>query len=152
MYLIILLYCNEAYCFDWTISLAEVITIVGATFAFAIALWQYSKAQKWKRTEFILSYYSTALNSFNVRRGMLMLDWNCIDIPLRKDEIPGKSNFWFTDKLFRSALRDHFTMPEGEGFSNEETVIRFVMDEFLEKLGSCYPFIKTGLIKKEDIS
>ena len=151
MFLFVQNYQNE-YCCDWTISLADSLTVIGAVIAFFIALHQYKKAQKWKRTEFILSYYSNILNSFNVKRGMRMLDWNRIGIPLEDGEIEGKNNFWFDDDLLRSSLRNHFEMRDTDGFSDKESIVRLVMDEFLEKLGACYPFIKTKLIKKEDIT
>jgi hypothetical protein len=131
--------------------LADTLTIIGAMVAFFIALHQYRKAQEWKRKEFILTFYSNALNNYNVKRGMRMLDWNRIDIPLQEGEIEGKNNFWFDDELLRSSLKNHFEMDASDGFSDEEAIVRLVMDEFFEKLGSCYPFIQAGLIKKEDV-
>lgn len=144
--------CFKEYCFDFSITLSELLTIVGAIVAFLVALNQYMKAQKWKRTEFVLSYYNEVLNSFNVKRGMKMLDWNSIDVPLLDGEIEGKSSFWFTDDLLQSALISHHDVNPEVGFSDEEVVIRFVMDDFFEKLGSFYPFIKTGLVKTNDVS
>lgn len=142
---------ETGYEWDLTISLAEVLTIAGAIVAFAIAIEQYRKSQKWRRTEFVLTYYETALNDFDAKRGTRMLDWNSVDILLKEGEIPGKTFFNFDDSLLRSALRNHSEMPDEDGFTDEEAVIRFIMDEFLDKLGLCYPFIKTGLLKKEDV-
>jgi hypothetical protein len=149
-----LLIINNCAFFDWSISLAESLTITGAIIAFIVALSQYNKAQKWKRTEFTLTYlsqYREILRDVNVRRGMLMLDWNRIEIPLQADEIKDKSNFLFTDDIFKRALRSHFGMSETDGFSKEETFIRLIMDEFLEKLGAFYPFIHSGFMKKDDM-
>jgi hypothetical protein len=143
--------CHGEYCCDWTISSAEILSILGAMIAFFVALHQYRKAQKWKRKEFMLAYYDKIFNNFNVKRGMVMLDWNRTEIPLQEKEIANKNSFWFDDELFRSALRVHFEMSAEEGFSDQESIIRLVIDEFLEKVGSYYPLIKANLIKKEDI-
>jgi hypothetical protein len=151
MFLLFVSQCFDGYCLDWTVPLKDVVACVGAIIAFFIALQQYRKSQIWKRKEFMLKYYDNFLNNINVKRGMLMLDWNRIEIPVQNGEIKGKNNFWFDDRLLGSALRIHFEMNEGEGFSDEECLIRLIMDEFLEKLGSYYPLIKAKLIKKEDI-
>lgn len=144
--------CFNQYCLDLSITLSESLTILGAVVAFIVALRQYMKAQRWKRTEFVLSYYNEVLNNFNVRRGMRMLDWNRFDIPVVEGEIEGKTKFLFDDNLLRSALVNHHDLNPMIDFSDEEVVVRLVMDDFFEKFGSFYPFIKTGLVKKEDIS
>lgn len=146
--------CPGEYCFDLSITLAEVLTILGAIIAFLVALCQYKKAQQWKRTEFKLTYmthYKEILKDFNVMRGLMMLDWNSIEIPLKEEEIGRRKKFWFDDEILRSALRIHLDLEENEGFSDVETVIRFSMDETLEKLGAFYPFFQEGNIKKDEV-
>jgi hypothetical protein len=152
--LLVLKNCHTEYCFDFTISFAELMAIIGAVIGFGVALYQYYRAQKWKKTEFLLSFisqYREMMRGFNTRRGSMMIDWNRIDIPLEEGEIEGKTKFWFTDELLRKALRIHLNMSESDGFTDEETIIRFAIDEFLEKLGTFYLYLRDGNMKKEDV-
>ena len=139
------------YCFNLSISLYEVLLLGGAFIGFCVALWQYKNAQKWKKTEFVRTYYKECLENFNFKRAMRMLDWNRIDIPLQTGEIENKEFFWFNDDILKRALKNHFEFSDEEGFSDEESVIRFVFDEYFEHLGDFYFFIKSKLITKQNI-
>ena len=74
-------FCSNNYCFDFTIKLSEFITIFCTAIAFIIALYQYRKSQKWKRSEFVYQLITDFKNDFNVRRGLLILDWNRVLFP-----------------------------------------------------------------------
>jgi len=154
--LLVISNCHGSYCWDWTISLGESLTFVVAIAALFFTLKQHLQARKWKKADFILSFYNNTYmspqRSYNVKRGELMLDWNRMDIPLQEGEIEGKRKFWFDDKLLRSSLKIHFDMKDTEGFSDEESIVRLVMDDFLGALGSCYSFIEKRLITKNDLS
>lgn len=149
--MILLLQNCESYCLDYTITLSDVLKISGAIIAFLVAFSQYKKSQKWKRAEFVYQLFKNFKDDLNVKRAMRMLDWNRIDIPLFENEIMNKKSFWFEDDLFYNALQYHLEMDTESGFSDEETVIRFIMDDFFEKLGMFNSYINKGLISKEDI-
>lgn len=134
-----------------SISLYEILFLSGAIIGFCVALWQYKNVQKWKKTEFVRAYYKECLENFNFKRAMRMLDWNIIDIPLQKGEIEHKGIIWFNDDMLKRALKDHSEFSYEEGFSDEESVIRFIFDEYFEHLGDFYFFIKSKLITKQNI-
>lgn len=145
-------YCNS-YCFDLTISLADTLKIVGAALAFGFTFYQYRKGQQWKRTEFIISLIKEFKENFNVTRATLMLDWNIVNIPLNEKEILklGKNELFFTDDLLKSSLRNHFKFKPGEGFSEEEFIVRLILDDFLDRLGQFNQFIDNKIIKPKDL-
>ena len=111
------------------------------------ALIEYARAQKWKKAEFLAKEVKEFFADENVKRALIMLDWNIIDINLFNGEIEGKSKFPFVDDMLESALKHH----NEALFSEEETVIRKTFDDFLFKLGMFQNYIDSKLISKKDI-
>jgi len=138
-------------CVCWTLSLFELITILGSVFAALFAYIQFKKSQDWKKCEFVLQFKRTELSSFNVRRAMLILDWNIVDVPLEKGEFGEAISFRFKDRDLISALRDHRAFCPGEGFTQSEFIIRKVFDEYFVKLCELNDFVDKGLIKLKHI-
>lgn len=50
--------------------------ILGAIMVFSIGLWQYAKAQRWKRREFIAAQVKEFESDKKIQLAMTMLDWN----------------------------------------------------------------------------
>ena len=151
MFNIFINFCSYDYCLDLTIKLSEFITIFCTIIAFIIALFQYRKTQKWKRSEFVYQLITDFKNDFNVRRGLLILDWNRVPLPLKDNEIKDEKFFLYDDEMLISALRFHLNKEEFEGFNQKDLIIRLILDDFFDKLGMFNIYIKKGLIKKNDI-
>ncbi|MEI6949619.1 hypothetical protein V9K67_20700 [Paraflavisolibacter sp. H34] len=120
--------------------------IVGAIGLFK-ALIEYTKAQRWKKAEFLAKEVKEFFADNDVQRALLMLDWSIVDIPLFENEIEDKKKFSFNDLMLVTALRHH----NETYFTDEETIIRQTFDEFLFKLGMFQNYIDSKLITKKDI-
>ncbi len=108
---------------------------------------QYSKAQKWKKAEFLAKEIKEFNNDLDVQNAFLMLDWNVIDITTSKSTVEGIEKFNFNDEIFEKSLKHHSETL----FTPEEAVIRLIMDSFLFKLGMFRNYIKSKLITAEDL-
>jgi hypothetical protein len=78
-----------------------------------------------------------------------MLDWSIINIPIFENDQNrgGIITFLFSDEMFIQALKHHSeTM-----FTDEETIIRQAVDEFLVKLSMFQSYIDSKLIKPKDL-
>ena len=111
-------------------------------------IYEYSKAQKWKKAEFISKEIKDFLSDLDIKRALIMLDWNSNELDLKTNEIPGKSKLYFDDNLIISALQTHLQSPV---FSDEEAVIKGIFDIFLDRLTMFDIYIETGLIRTKDI-
>lgn len=111
------------------------------------ALFEYTKAQKWKKAEFLAKEIKEFHADENVQRAFLMLDWNLVDIKLFDGEIDGKKQFAFNDTMFFNALKHH----DEANFTVEEAIIRQIFDDFLFKLGMFQSYIDSKLVTKTDV-
>ena len=109
---------------------------------------EYTKAQKWKKAEFVSKEIKEFYNDFEIKRAMILLDWNSNELDLRVNEIEGENKFYFTDDLIISALQTHKDSP---AFSDEEVVIKYVFDCLFDRLTMFDNYIETGLISIKDI-
>src|ERR1700730_12711986 len=64
--------------------------ILGAIGVFITGLWQYTKAQRWKRREFIATQVKQFEADKKIQLAMTMLDWNNRELYFPTD-IPDKS-------------------------------------------------------------
>ena len=111
-------------------------------------IYEYTQAQKWKKAEFVSKEIKEFYNDFDIKRAMVLLDWNSTELDLRANEIEGKSKFYFTDDLIISALQTHKDSAE---FTAKEAVIKSVFDSLFDKLTMFDNYIETGLISIKDI-
>jgi hypothetical protein len=136
--------------FDPSIKLSEVLQLVGAATAFAIALWQYVRAQSWKRAEFVANEVRAFVSDAAVVKVMTMLDWGSREIELgERGEDGNPKKTLVTYQLVSSALMTH---EEHGGFSGKEAAIRDCFDRFLEYLERFEAFIEAGLVRPRDFS
>jgi hypothetical protein len=63
-------------------ALLHGLTLVAGGVAFGCGLYQYSRAQAWKRYEFVAAEIRQFDSDPQVRNGMLMIDWGTRDIEL----------------------------------------------------------------------
>jgi hypothetical protein len=135
-------------CFDFTL-----IVQIGGFFIACITLWkgiyEYSKAQTWKKSEFVSKEIKEFQNDFDIKRAFILLDWNYNEIQLKENEIDGINKIEFDDALIFLAMVTH--KQEGYSSTEEIKVIKFVFDAFFDRLVLFNNYIKTGLIKVDDI-
>ena len=123
----------------------KILTDFVALLTLVKAIYEYVKAQKWKKAEFLAKEVKEFYANVDVQNALLMLDWNEIEIEIPIGE---QDSFVFNDKMFKSALIPHQIK---EDFTSEETKIRLTFDEFLFKFGMFQNYVDSGLIKSEDL-
>lgn len=128
-------------------NLFQDITLLLGLIGVIKALIEYRKAQSWKKAEFLAKEMKEFFADKNVQRALLILDWNVIDITLFEHEADNKTKFRFIDSMLERSLKHH----EEAIFSEEEAIIRQIMDNFLFKLGMFQNYIDSKLISKKDI-
>ena len=111
-------------------------------------IFEYTRAQKWKRAELIAKEMKEFLQDATIKRALLLLDWNANYIDLRPEENNGEKQMHFTDKLITSALRTH---RECNRFTPEEVIIKGIFDGFLDRLGYFNNYISAGLITANEV-
>lgn len=144
----------------------DIVKLTGASVAFGVGLWQYRRAQAWKRMEFLAQQVEKFRADPMVKRVFLMLDWSerWIDFGLDSDfstfEIGEKTlppeklpkaegKHRITYKIVESALTPH--QARSSGFTPVETAIRDHFDVFLDYLSHFETFIQAGLVKPKEI-
>lgn len=110
-------------------------------------IFEYSKAQKWKKAELIFKEVKEFFNDFDIKRALIILDWKESEIELKANEIPGKIKLLFDEKLILSSLRTH---KESNGYSKEEA-IKGILDNFFDRLTMFDIYIEVGLFKAKDL-
>ena len=136
----------ESWTFD---DIAKLLTLIFGGLGLVKALFEYTKAQKWKKAEFLAKEVKDFYADKSVQRALLMLDWNIIPIPLFDSEVKSNNEktFNFDDDIFENALKHH----NETTFSDNETIVRKTMDEFLVKFSMFQNYIDSRLIKTSDL-
>lgn len=112
---------------------------------FLKAIWEYTKAQKWKKLEFVANQMKEFNNDSDVKKAMQMLDYTNRNIVLDGE------NIVITDELLESALFPDLAGKNGNGFTLQEAQIRDIFDHFFDKLSTINQYISSGLITVEDV-
>lgn len=63
----------------------KILALLGASIAFCVGLFQYRKAQRWKRAEFLANEMKDFLANPRVEKALLLIDWTWRTIHLRED-------------------------------------------------------------------
>ena len=133
---------------EW-ISLAGVLA---ACAAFASGLWQYAKAQRWKRAEFVAAEIKAFESDELVAKALLMLDYNRRRINLLPESYesePANRVVSVNDADLTSALVHHSL--RRPGFTPKEVVIRDCFDRLLDRLERFESYIEAGLISAKEL-
>jgi hypothetical protein len=134
----------------WTFdNIVTILTLIIGVIGLTKALVEYTRAQKWKKAEFLAKEVKDFYADKSVQRALLMLDWNIISIPLFDSEMKSNNQktFDFDDEIFEKALKHH----NETTFVENETIVRKTMDDFLVKLSMFQNYIDSGLIKTKDL-
>jgi len=126
-------------------TLLHGLALVAGGVAFGCGLYQYSRAQAWKRHEFV----ATEIRQFDAepqaRNAMLMIDWGTRDIELfpSHPDYPSRYSL-ITRPVLYTALTTHDKI--GRPFTPAEAAIRDCFDSFFAGLDRFEQFIQAGLV------
>jgi hypothetical protein len=110
---------------------------------------EYTKAQSWKKAEFISKEVKEFYSDINVQRALKFLDWDSGKIDLKENEIAGKNLMYFNNKDLIKSLRNH---NDGDtNFTYEEEKIREIIDALLDKLSLFQHFIDGKVFAPKDL-
>jgi hypothetical protein len=124
--------------------------LVGAAIAFVVGLWQYRRAQKWKRAEWVAQEMKALFSEPLVQAALMMVDWGARTVQLfpTRDKVEDRSVF-ITDDDVAGALMPHDERPDG--FSPLEAEIRAAFDIWLDGLERFNAYVATGLVTLADL-
>jgi hypothetical protein len=122
--------------------------ILGAFVIFLVGLYQYTRAQTWKRREFIASQMKDFEADKGIRATMKMLDWHDRHITFPSDIGDNPVVIRVDELLLCSALLPHDNAGQ---YSADEAVIRDSFDRFLDMLVRLFTFVKARLISTEEL-
>jgi len=127
----------------------QTLTMAGGVIVFAVGIYQYWRAQQWKRSEFIASEIKAMRGDPSAQTMMQMLDWDGRRADLFPLKAQGRWVLEKHDELVRALRID--TTGEGsdrkeEEFSSKEGRIRDVADTFLEHLDRFGHFVEMELV------
>lgn len=136
------------YVFDPEITV-EITALLLSFFVFIKGIKEYRKAQKWKKLEFVSKEIKEFFNEPEIKRAMLLLDWNSnsFDVYIAKEKQEMALNF--TDKDILGALMTH---EERFAFTEKEVILKRIFDAFFEHLTMFENYIETGLIETKDLA
>ena len=120
-----------------------------ANFATAVALgftiWQYHREQKTKRRDEAINILNKYHDSEKMQIALNILD----DYTIESQKDWKKSTDYYHKKNLATILRNH---DDGNGIDDKgEIAVRSSFDVFLDFVGSLYPYLSAGVIKKDDI-
>jgi hypothetical protein len=132
----------------------ELLKIILPTAAFALALYQYIQAQRWKRLEFTAAEIAKFRADPSIKKVLLLLDWPLR--PMTLDSAQGlldpptlPSGAPLTNvALLHKALALDIDCPT---FTRYEAALRDHFDVFLDFLCHFENCLKSGLIKQSEI-
>jgi hypothetical protein len=121
------------------------LALVAGAVAFACGLYQYSKAQAWKRHEFVAAEVRQFDSDPLARSAMLMIDWGTRNIALFPSHPDYSARFVLvTRPLLHTALVTHDKI--GRVYTPDEAAIRDCFDSFFSGLERFEQFIRAGLV------
>lgn len=130
-------------------EILNAITIVGAGVAFFVGLFQYRKAQRWKKSEWVAQEMQSFFGDHTVNCALKMLDWGNRSIELYPHRESEKDRFVFVDDHF---LADALSWHKKHGpFTDVQIILRDVFDHFLDRLERINSFVETKLISIDDL-
>ena len=139
----------------------KALALLGASIAFGVGLFQYKKAQRWKRAEFLANEMKDIFANPRVQRALLLIDWGCRRIQLLEDRSADEAQVTVNRQMQTMGLRPHilldrtgsdsetFVVDESssrEGFTEAQAAIRDCYDAFFDGLERLASYSKTGLI------
>ena len=136
-------------------NMLTLITVVIGLGTLIKAIVEYSKAQAWKRAEFLAGVMKEFVNDPNVRLAKVMIDWISRDVELfPENKKKEDKRVWVNDEILIEALTPENWKGTNEnpiGYEEHEAKIRDIFDTFFEKLATISHYLETKLITKQDL-
>jgi hypothetical protein len=126
------------------------VPIAIATATFAIGLYQYIKAQHWKRCEFVAKEIKDFENNPLVRRAMFMLDFREGQFTPEKTFSTEGVAIRFDTQMLTKAVISHELRPEYQ-LTPEEIQVRLAFCDFFEGLERFNYFLDMNLVSKKNL-
>ena len=131
-------------------SFVESATLFLTVVTFTVGLFQYYRAQVWKKQEFVANEIRQFNEDALSRNAMLMLDWGSRPILLFPWLPQGETQFAVVDRpTLHTALTTHDKI--GRRYTPTETAIRDSFDAFFNHFERFEQFRETGLVKDRDL-
>lgn len=122
--------------------------VVAGLIAFLSGLYQYIKAQQWKKAEFVVKEIKEFEADTQINLAMQMLDWNSREYDLLRESSKAEKKVLITDENLCMALIPHTAKPSG--FEPYQVIIRDVFDQLLDSFEKFEHFIQSGLVAHND--
>ena len=120
----------------------EKIVPIVAILTLVKAIYEYTKSQKWKKSEILTREIKEFFNDPRIKSFCQILDWN-----YREVEIDGEKILIYDD-LLCNALSTHNDKPN---FSRDEAKIRDLFDYFLDRLSYFNFYINNDLVNEDEV-
>lgn len=134
--------------------IVSIVGTVGAVATAAFGVYQYRRAQLWRRKEFIGAEVKSFLSSAEVRNALLMIDWSIRSVPFDRS-LPRSEWPVVTREIQIGAFVLHKDkQPSGAGgrrYTELETEIRDAYDCFFDGVERLASFAEAGLYGAEEL-
>jgi hypothetical protein len=128
-------------------TILQGLTLVAGALAAVVGFRRYSKAQAWKRHEFVAAEIREFESMSLTRNAMLMIDWGTRNVELYPSHPDYNSRFELvTRPLLYSALITHDKI--GRPYTVPESAIRDCFDAFFGGLERFEQFMEAGLVSE----
>ncbi len=127
--------------------LAVALPIAATIISLIVGVIEYRKAQRWRRTEFVIAQMKEFEQRRDVQLAMAMLDWNDRSYKLEGESEPEVK---VTDDTLLGALVPHPSKPDGR-FSSTEARIRDIFDAYFSGVDYFAAMVEVGVITVEDL-
>jgi hypothetical protein len=124
------------------------IKIAGAAAAFGIGIYEYMRAQKWKRREFLAAQIKDFESDRKVQAALTMLDWSGRRVAFFPDTATTPVVITVNDLLLCLALVPHKAV---EGCRTYEALIRDCFDRLFDGLVRFSNFVEADLISMDEL-
>jgi hypothetical protein len=120
--------------------------VLGGLITFAVGLWQYHKAQRWKVLEFVAQEIKQFWDRPLVAKTALMLDYENLPVEL----FPATSGRQKEVAVDEALIVDSLLVHQERGFNEVEVAVRQAFDQFFEQLERFDQYIESGLVRYAD--
>jgi len=136
-----------------TMDIEEILSAIGAAIALLALIKgviEYTKAQRWKKAEFLAKEIKELYNDQDVKRAFRIFDWDRTTIPVYSNEtlFNQAQSIHVDPTILLDALKHH---SDRGNFSPEEQLIRDIMDQLFFKLSLFQGYVDSELIKPNDV-
>lgn len=119
---------------------------VGTLAIFSLGLWQYRRAETWKKSEFIAKLYKEFVEDAACQRAMWMIDWHSRPINFGTEAHPDIVDY--DEGLLPGALR---TTDNKRKFTETEMKIRDTFDSFFNYIDQFERAMQNNLVQPEQV-